>query len=232
VVTAEATSAGRLSRGVRVTPPPRLLRFHRRDLVNVLVLGGTAGQRASVAHAFHREGLLCNGPFLRLDARREGEWLRLALQAWLSSADAPAADLLRAAERGTLFVDSVASLRPDAQRLLLAFIRTALNVPLETGESAWVGRLLAGDPEPLSDAVADGRFSSDLYDALDKVRVELPSAPGRGAARGSTGAGLPFAERTRPSCATRGTRTPRRARYGLPGKTGRGGPGEPRVTPW
>jgi DNA-binding NtrC family response regulator len=48
-------------------------------------------------------------------------------------------------------------------------------------EELWRGRLVAGCERYLQLAVSEGRFSANLYDCLDKVRIEL-DAPMRGIA--------------------------------------------------
>ena len=174
---AEVTTSpsGWLLRGVGVTPPARLFRRHRHNLVNVMILGGTTGLRLQVAYAFHRESLLRRGPFVCLDGDRDQNRLRSALQAWMGSADTEAwADPLRAAEQGTFFLDAVGRLSRDTQRMLLAFTGRFVSGAPGGEEAPWVGRLAVGNAEPLSIAVSEGRFSAALYDSLDKVRVELP----------------------------------------------------------
>ena len=219
MATAEAAAAEGPLRGACVTPPPQLLHSHRRSLVNVLILGGTHRQRVRVAYEFHRESVLRGGPFLCLDARHDDERLRMALQAWTSATDPdPGADLLRAAERGSLFVDSVANLRQETQRMLLAFMRTSANDRLDTGVDGWVGRILVGDAGQLSVATAEGKFSGALYDALDKLRVELPSPR-----RGDLGAQR-FVRRALDADAGSARRTA--------GATGRREPRQLRVRPW
>lgn len=163
------------ARGVRVTPPARLVRLHRRNLTNVLVMGGTADQRIQVAYAFHREGPVRRGPFVCVDGEQDEQRLRLSLQSLMSSIEPDLqTDTMRSAEHGTFFVDAVGSLSKDTQRILLACLLSCVNVPLEDHDKPWSGRLIAGNSEHLSFAVADGRFSPALFDSLDKVRVELP----------------------------------------------------------
>jgi DNA-binding NtrC family response regulator len=187
-------SAGRPARGARVTPPARLLKFHGNDLVNLLIVGGTAGQRLSVARTFHDRSRTRIGPLVKVDAALEENRVRAGLEAWISGHGPESwGDPLRFAERGTLFVDSIAALSIETQRMLLAFTRRRADQDFDHRESAWMGRLAVGNEEHLAASVAQGRFSSTLYDTLDKVLIELPAMidPDRRAAR---------------SCAWRGAR--------------------------
>lgn len=176
-----SVSTGRPARGARVTPPARLLRFHRNHLVNLLIVGGTAVQRLSVARTFHDRSRTRVGPLVKVDASIEEDRVRLGLEAWISEQGCdPWCDPLRLSERGTLFVDCIAALSLETQRMLLAFARRRADQELEAGESPWLGRLAVGNEEPLAEMVANGRFSSALYDTLDKVLIELPRPNDRG----------------------------------------------------
>jgi hypothetical protein len=174
VVETALKTPGLPARGAGVTPPARLLRLHRNSLVNLLVLGGTPEQRLQVVYSFHRESLVRRGSFVCIDGRHDQDRLRLALQDWTTCCDfGDPADPLRAAQHGTFFLDSVASLSRDVQRLLLAFVSRSMNLTSPDGQGVWIGRLAVGNPEHLSLAVSEGRFLPGLYDSLDKVRVDL-----------------------------------------------------------
>jgi DNA-binding NtrC family response regulator len=158
-----------------VTPPAILLRLNRRTLVNVLILGGSAEARRAMAHAFHRASPLRGGPFVAVDAARDHRCLSASLEAYLSAtAPTPCGDPLRAAEGGTLFVDSVNLLSRATQGLLLEFTRRLGS--LGELDETWAGRLVVGSQESLAIAVAEGCFGARLYDALDKLRIELDRA--------------------------------------------------------
>lgn len=161
--------------GESVTPPTRLFHLHARDRISVLVLGGTPGRRLRVAHAFHTRSRLVRGPLVCLDAARDEAVLRAGLRGWLGTLEDGAANPLTTAERGTLFVDSIARLSPASQRLLLEFSSRHLNASSADSARPWIGRLIAGDGRRLRAALATGAFSMPLYDALDKVRLDLPA---------------------------------------------------------
>jgi len=166
-------------------PPARLIRLHRHSLTNVLVVGGTVQRRDQVARAFHQESPLRAGPFVSVDCTSEEDRLRSALQEWTAApTTASGSDVnpYRAAEQGTLYLDPVEHLSPDTQRLLLALARRLHGEPVGDDETPCAGRLVTGNPTGLAEAVSAGRFMAALYDALDKVRVELEAAsPGASA---------------------------------------------------
>lgn len=177
------TAAARLDRmamsgggwSARGPLPSTLLRMHRDDRTHVLVTGGTAERRAAVARAFHDESPVCSGPLLIVDCSTQAARLDEALDCWLSilHRDSPE-NPLRAAERGTLFLDHVESLAPLPQRRLLAFAHALSDGAL----ARWAGRLTTGSAHPLEVAVASGSLLPELFDCLDQVRIALaPSAP-------------------------------------------------------
>jgi len=161
-------------RGVRVTPPAGLFKLHRNHLSNVLILGGSAEQRIHVAFSFHHYSQLSGGPFVSIDCAYESQRLGSGLEAWLGGYSQPADDPIRTAAKGTLFLDSIASLTLDIQRLLQAFTRRDLD-GMSNSTCRWGGRLVVGNQAPLAAPVRAGRFLSELYDSLDKVRLELRS---------------------------------------------------------
>lgn len=154
-----------------MTPPARLLLLHRNDLTHLLILGGTSEARLDVARAFHSSSPARFGRLVTLDARTDEARLARALESWLA-APRPVCPQgpIGASEGGTLFVDSLESLGANTQRMLLAFAKQTCDAE---GEEHWVGRLAAGNDRPLDEAVDRGRFSLELLDALDKVRVEV-----------------------------------------------------------
>jgi DNA-binding NtrC family response regulator len=112
------------------------------------------------------------GPFVHVDGFRDRRALSPVLETWLSAAGPDSGpDPLKAAEHGTLFLDSVECLPRSTQEMLLTLLRRRDSSWAE--EQTWVGRLVVGNERVLSAAVAERRFSAALYDLLDKVRVEL-----------------------------------------------------------
>lgn len=168
------SGSGRERRGSAGPAPEQLIRLHRHSLVNVMVMYGTPAEREQIARVFHRESPVRNGPFVRADCAREEELLQSALRAWIAGdSREPGANALLGAGRGTLFLDSIESLPIETQRLLLEFSTHCMSEPDETGAPSWAGRLVVGSPTDPGIAVTQGHFLPELYDCVNKVRIEL-----------------------------------------------------------
>jgi DNA-binding NtrC family response regulator len=165
--------------GAREAPPARLIHQHRHSLTNALILGGSSLDRTEWALAFHRESPLRLGTLVRLDCSRDESRLQSALRDW-STGVATADTTLIAAQHGTLFLDSIDDLSLESQRLLLPL---ATVPPAERGrtEMPSIGRLICGSTARLVSECTEGRFLLQLYDALDKIRIDL-DRPAEGAA--------------------------------------------------
>jgi NtrC-family two-component system response regulator AlgB len=79
------------------------------------------------------------------------------------------------AEHGTLFLDEVADLPPEAQSRLLRFLNDRTYERLgDTKERQADVRLIAATNRSLEDAIQAGRFRDDLYFRLHVVTLSLP----------------------------------------------------------
>jgi sigma-54 dependent transcriptional regulator, acetoin dehydrogenase operon transcriptional activator AcoR len=82
---------------------------------------------------------------------------------------------VQAARHGTLFLDEVADLPMTIQGKLLRVLEDRKVTPLGQTEQRSVDfRLVAACAEPLSKAVADGRFRADLYARLRGAELTIP----------------------------------------------------------
>jgi len=154
-----------------LSPPGRIGR--RPILTNVMIIGGTVFRREQVARTFHRESPLRGGSFVGVDCGVDRDRLRIALRVWTAGGNASPTNPLQEAEEGTLYVERVEDVLPDTQPYLLALALRLLGEPVGGGGWPCAGRLVVGNPRPLSVAVSEGRFDPALHDALDKVRVHL-----------------------------------------------------------
>lgn len=153
-------------------PPSHRLEALGHSLTSVLVLGGSAEDRTQLARSLHRESANHAGAFVRLDSDRDEATLAVALQEFLSAAGATNGNPILQAAGGTLFIDSIASLTPHTQRLLLELVSRTDGTA--AGLCRW--RLVTGTGTDLSPDVEAGRFLTALYDCLDKLRIQLEKA--------------------------------------------------------
>lgn len=78
------------------------------------------------------------------------------------------------ADRGTLFLDEIDSMSPNLQGKLLRVVEER-ELPSLSGEPRAVSlRIVAAAKNNLDEAVADGRFRSDLFYRLETVRLRIP----------------------------------------------------------
>ncbi|MFM9829543.1 MAG: sigma-54-dependent transcriptional regulator [Sphingomonas sp.] len=79
------------------------------------------------------------------------------------------------ADGGTLFIDEVCCMSPDAQFKLLHFLQTNEVCPIGARHAREVDvRIIAGGNSRLIEEVEAGRFREDLYYRLNVVHVALP----------------------------------------------------------
>ena len=74
--------------------------------------------------------------------------------------------------------DSILTLPIPTQHLLLDFATHCLGGEERRGPVAWAGRLVVGSAEDPADAIAAGTFLLELYDCVNKVRIDLEDAGG------------------------------------------------------
>ena len=78
-------------------------------------------------------------------------------------------------EHGTLFLDEVAELTPDAQSRLLRFLNDRTYERLgDTKERQADVRVIAATNRVLEEAIREGRFRDDLYFRLNVVTLHVP----------------------------------------------------------
>jgi DNA-binding NtrC family response regulator len=140
--------------------------------MNLLVLGDSATGRERVVRTFHAGSRLRQGPFVTLHASADADrFTRSLLSRFGSSTPIGFDDVFRASEGGCLFVDEIEGLSQATQRLFLEFLRSGRS--LDAGDSGWSGRLAAGSENDLEALCRSGRFHAPLFDALDKIRLDL-----------------------------------------------------------
>lgn len=116
----------------------------------VLVTGAPGAGISKVAEVVHLLGPDSKGPFVKRAA---------------AGMDAQAvASALEAAQGGSLFLDEVTNMGPEAQFALL-----------EAVEGRAGARVIAGSNHDLAEVMAAGRFNAELYYRFDVLQVRIPA---------------------------------------------------------
>jgi DNA-binding NtrC family response regulator len=148
--------------------------------VPVLILGETGTGKELVAAALHR---LSRRRAARFEAVNCGALTRELLRSELFGHERGAftgalerqPGLLREADGGTVFLDEVAELAPDAQAMLLRFLADGEVRAVGAPRAGHVDvRLIAATHRDLRAAVGDGRFREDLYYRLRGAVLAVP----------------------------------------------------------
>jgi DNA-binding NtrC family response regulator len=148
----------------------------------VLIIGETGTGKELIAGAIHYRSPNFNGPFLPVNCAAipanlvESEFFGYEPGAFSGAQPKGKKGLVEKAGNGTLFLDEVGDLGPEAQAKLLRF--------LESGEFYRVGgteklrvqtRIISASNRNPEELVAEGRFRDDLYYRLGVIRIEVPT---------------------------------------------------------
>jgi DNA-binding NtrC family response regulator len=147
----------------------------------VLIIGETGTGKELIAHAVHYRSPNFKGPFITVNCAAipkdliESELFGYEKGAFSGARASGKKGLIEEAANGTLFLDEVGDLSPEAQAKLLRF--------LEDGEFYRVGgtkklqiqtRLISATNKALDSMLEEGSFRKDLYFRLGVVRVQVP----------------------------------------------------------
>jgi two-component system response regulator HydG len=151
-----------------------------RSPVNVMVTARNGADRVAWARALHDRSPRRDGPFV--------------VACPVMSRQSPAADIdewFARAARGTLFIDDVGQLGPDAQArlssLLNAQSRRHSAVTMPNGDGGV--RLIAGSGRSLRADLAAGAFNEALFYRLNVIHIDLLQQDDAGEQR-SSGTGM------------------------------------------
>ena len=138
----------------------------------VLIEGETGTGKELLAEALHEKGPRAQGPFVVFDCASKSGTSALAQ---LFGVDGGAAGAFEQAKGGTLLLDEVAELEPEAQAGLLDALSQSRI--LREGARDFVPidvRILVASRRDLDAEVQAGRFREDVLQWLAPHRVELP----------------------------------------------------------
>jgi two-component system, NtrC family, response regulator HydG len=138
----------------------------------VLIEGETGTGKELLAEALHEKGPRAAGPFVVFDCAAFSGPLALAA---LFGVDGGAAGAFEQAHTGTLLLDEIAELDPEAQAGVLDAL--AQRRILREGSASWTDvdvRILVASRRDLDAEVQAGRFREDVLSCLSVGRIELP----------------------------------------------------------
>jgi len=148
----------------------------------ILILGETGTGKELIARAIHYQSPNYKAPLVTVNCAAiprdliESELFGYEKGAFSGASASGKKGLIEAASEGTLFLDEVGDLSPEAQAKLLRF--------LEQGEFYRVGgthklsvrtRVVSATNKDIEQMTADGRFRNDLYFRLGVIKVQVPS---------------------------------------------------------
>ncbi|WP_333571742.1 RNA repair transcriptional activator RtcR [Sphingomonas sp.] len=154
-----------------------------RSKAPILLTGPTGAGKSQLARRIYELKRLKHqiaGPFVEVNcATLKGDGAMSALfghrKGAFTGAVADRPGLLRAADKGMLFLDEIGELGPDEQAMILRAIEDKRFLPVGSDKEAVSDfQLIAGTNRDLGDAVAAGGFRDDLYARLNLWTFQLP----------------------------------------------------------
>lgn len=154
-----------------------------RSRAPMLLMGPTGAGKSQLGRRIYelrRLNHLVGGAFVEVNcATLKGDGAMSALfghcKGAFTGAVADRLGLLRAADKGMLFLDEIGELGLDEQAMILRAIEDKLFLPVGADKEASSDfQLLAGTNCDLGEAVAAGRFREDLYARLNLWTFRLP----------------------------------------------------------
>jgi two-component system response regulator AtoC len=147
----------------------------------VVITGESGTGKELFANAVHQHSLRKGGPFVAVNCGAlpqnivESELFGYRKGAF-TGAVSNKSGLVERADGGTLFLDEVAEMGPEVQVKLLRFAQSGEFIPVGGTELRRVDvRLVAASNRNLEEAIATGRFRSDLYYRLNVAAIRIPA---------------------------------------------------------
>jgi two-component system response regulator HydG len=145
-----------------------------------LIRGESGTGKELLARQIHLAGPRATGPFVPVDCSTlRDSLLESQLFGHVRGAFTGAAcntlGFFRAADGGTIFLDEIGELLPEAQARLLRCLQERAVVPLGTFRAIPINvRIIAATHRPLAEMVRQNAFRIDLYFRLNVVALEIP----------------------------------------------------------
>ena len=146
----------------------------------VLITGETGTGKEILAGLIHEHSLVKRGPFVPFNCSAiprelvESQLFGHRRGAFTGALDA-SPGVIRAADRGTLFLDELGDLDPAVQPKLLRFLESGEIRPLGDIKAVTVAaRIIAATNADIDALVEQGRFRSDLFYRVGVAKIALP----------------------------------------------------------
>jgi two-component system repressor protein LuxO len=138
---------------------------------NIFIIGESGTGKHACAEAIHRASTRSAAPFVTVscNAMPPEQIERRIFGDPGDTAPSTGPCALRAADRGTLFLDEVSALPLALQSRLLRFLQSGM-----AGRTLVDVRLICSSSRPMLPELASGNFREDLYYRLAVVPLELP----------------------------------------------------------
>jgi len=139
--------------------------------VPVLITGESGTGKELLARSIHGESKRATMPFITVDCSAVSQGVEAVL---FGTAQQPGR--IRAAEGGTLFLDDISALAPEAQVRLLRLLQQRELEPAAGGKAVRVNvRIIAATDRDLRREVQAGHFREDLYFRLNVLPIAIPA---------------------------------------------------------
>jgi DNA-binding NtrC family response regulator len=151
-----------------------------RSTATVLITGESGSGKEIIARAVHHYSPRSHQPWVDLSCAALPEHLIESElfghdRGAFSGADSNKPGLFELAHRGTIFLDEIGELEPKMQVKLLRVLDGSPYYRLGGVKKITVDvRIVAATNRELEEAVAEGRFRSDLYHRLSQITLRVP----------------------------------------------------------
>ena len=146
----------------------------------VLVTGESGTGKSLLARAIHRRSSRRDQPFVEVacgampETLLESELFGHAAGAFTGATGEKIGKFMQA-DKGTIFLDEIATASPGLQVKLLRVLQELQFEPVGSTKTCQIDtRVILATNENLSKAVAEGRFRQDLFYRVNVINVELP----------------------------------------------------------
>jgi DNA-binding NtrC family response regulator len=148
----------------------------------ILITGESGTGKELIAQAIHYKSPLFSGPFVAINCAAipkeliESELFGYKKGAFSGATSTGKKGLIEEAHKGTLLLDEIGDLIPEAQAKLLRFLETGKYFKLGgTSELSAQVRIVSATNKNIKELIDQDRFRADLYYRIGVIEVKIPS---------------------------------------------------------